>query len=463
MDGTGSALLAALLACAGGGGDDVVKLRNGRIVVGSVSIGETAKESVLVRPWDSDSSLVLRWDQLAAGEQGRLLAATAPARPNAEKVDGIRVITFSRIVEGVLIREEADRLLIKTSEARAPVAVPKGGLAGRADHVALPEEVAYTAEERIERRAARLKADDDEGLLDLAGLASRWGLPAKAKEFCRRAEALKPSRTEEIEARLAAWEALARDRQAAALLEDIGRLAKKAEFPRALELARTLLADWPETSAARESKDLVSRLEAGAREWKDKKGDVLARLVPEAYRQKLTERIAQASRLTPFAEARAAVGEFDARVVEDLARDFKSAPDEIRVAWDRRERRIRTVGFASGSWVILGGQEGGLDSDAKFIPVHRNLAKPPPPPVDLGVKLDTAQDWWAKAGTYERRDWLEAEYARTSAVLQRTFKERHCSRCVGEGALPARRMAIDVSAKCPRCHGVKTDRSVEYQ
>ncbi|HVR83262.1 MAG TPA: hypothetical protein VMU54_03065, partial [Planctomycetota bacterium] len=397
-------------------------------------------------------------------EIDRLLkTSVATGRSTTDTITGIRVHTLSRTVEGVLVQEEPDRLHIKTAASRTPVVVPKAAIVGRSDRVELPEADAYGAEERIERRMARLGSDDFEGTVEIAGLASRWGLYARAKELYRRAASIAPSRKDEVEALVGASDALARERQAADLLGDIGRSVQKADYARALELARTLLLAWSDTQAARQNPDLVSKLEAEAEVWKLRKSEILARRVPESYRQKLAERIVQVAHLERFPEVRTAVGELDSRIVQEIAGELKSTPEEIGAAWDRRERRVRTVGFGSGSWIILGGQDGGLDSDAKFLPVQRNLTKPPPEAIPLGLKLDTSSEWWGKAGTYERRDWIEAEFARTSSAVQKTLKERRCSRCLGEGTLPVSRRGIDCVAKCPRCHGAKIDQSAEYR
>jgi hypothetical protein len=315
----------------------------------------------------------------------------------------------------------------------------------------------------VDRRLAQVDPRDFEGLAGLAGLASRLGLYAKAREIYLRAAALDPARNEEIESLIGATEALARERRAADTLRDIHRLARKAEYAAAMALARSLVDGSGDTEAVRQNKDLVSDLEKEAKEWTVRKSEVLARRVPDAWRQELAERIAQTARLAKFPDARAAVALLDEEIVEELAAEMKSTPDEIRTAWGRRERRARKIWFGTGSWILLGGRSGGLDTEAQFIPVQRNTAKPPPPPIPLGLKLDTTDDWWAKASKYDRMDWLEAEYGRTSTAVSKSLRERRCSRCTGEGEQRVSRKGIDCTVVCPRCHGAKVDQSVEYQ
>ena len=62
-----------------------------------------------------------------------------------------------------------------------------------------------------------------------------------------------------------------------------------------------------------------------------------------------------------------------------------------------------------------------------------------------------------------RLDWIEAEFARLTAGVAKTIRERRCIRCVGVGELSVSRKGIDCSAICPRCHGSKVDQSMEYR
>ncbi len=456
--------LLALLLLSPGPEEDGVRLRSGKIISGSIHLDESSKDGFTVRPWDSSGAVFIRWSQLTAAEIDRVMnKPPAVARPAVELIDGIRVHTISRTVVGVLVRDDGDRLSIKTSDSRTPVVVPRSAILSRDDRAAIPESEAYAAEERIERRAARLDPKDVQGAIDLAGTAARWGLFEKAKELYLRAAAGDPARNEEIQSLIGASEALARERQAANVLGEIGRLARRAEYAQAIALARSLLADHAETEVARRNKGLVAELEKEAKDWTVRKAEILARRVPDAYREKLPEKLLQAARLSKIGEARTMAVRMDEEIVKELAAEMKSTVDEIRTAWTGREKKIRTVGFGAGSWIILGGRSGGLDTEAKFQPVQRNTAKPPPPPIPLGVKLDTPEDWWMKASKYDRLDWIEAEFARVTAAVTKVTRERRCSRCVGAGELSVSRRGIDCTAICPRCHGSKVDQSMEYR
>ena len=443
---------------------DVVRLRSGKVLSGSIHLDESTKDGFALRSWDTGGTVFVRWDQVTTAEIDRILHRSAlPSQPTGDLLAGIRVHTNARTVVGELVKEDADRLSIKTSDSRTPVVVPKSAVIGRDDRVSVPESEVYSPEERVDRRLERAGARDVDALLAVAAFASRLGLHVKAREIYVRAATIEPARNEEIESLIGATEALARERRAVDALREIDRLARKADFAAAIARARSLMAESADTETVRQSKDLVADLEKESKEWTLHKAEVLARRVPDAYRQLLVEKLAQAARLAKFPEARAAAARLDEDIVRALAEEMKSTPDEIRAAWARRERRARKIWFGTGSWILLGGQSGGLDTDAKFIPVQRNTAKPPPPPILLGLKLDTPEEWWEKASKYDRLDWLEADYARTSPAVSRTMRERRCSRCTGEGEMRVSRLGIDCTTKCSRCHGAKVDQSVEYQ
>ena len=443
---------------------DMVRLRSGKVLSGSIHLDESTKDGFALRSWDTGGMVFIRWTQLTPAEIDRVLNRTVlPARPAAETIPGIRVHTHARTVVGLLVREEPDRLSIKTSDSRTPIAVPKSAILGRDDRVAVPESEVYSPEEQVERRLAKADPRNVDDLMAVAAFASRSGLHAKAREIYQKAAAVEPARNEEIESLIGATEALARERHAADGLREIDRLARKAEYDAAIARARALLKESAETETIRQNKDLVENLEKEAKEWTVHKAEVLARRVPDAYRLKLAEKFAQAARMAKFAEARAEVALMDGAIAQELAAEMKSTADEIRTAWGRREKRARKIWYGTGSWIVLGGQSGGLDTDAKFVPVQRNTAKAPPPPIPLGLKLDTPEDWWEKASKYDRLDWLEAEYGRTSTAVSRTLRDRRCSRCIGEGEVRTSRRGIDCTATCSRCHGAKVDQSVEYQ
>jgi hypothetical protein len=209
--------------------------------------------------------------------------------------------------------------------------------------------------------------------------------------------------------------------------------------------------------------------------------DEATKKLVDAYRAKITALVQQtASPKIKIDEALAAAAKFDERAVEELSAKLKVTPDEIKAAWAKREKKPKKVAAGDGSWIFLGGQDGGLDSAVKGTPVQeRDIAddlidrnpsvltkrkpKPPPEPVPLGKPLKTKDEWWTTSSVDERRALVEAEWARKSAAVEKSEDTKDCPTCKGKGALNVNRGGIGLSAVCARCHGAKSDLTVVHE
>lgn len=178
-----------------------------------------------------------------------------------------------------------------------------------------------------------------------------------------------------------------------------------------------------------------------------------------------------------FEEATAKAAKLEETLLAESAEKLGITPNEVREAWKKRERKPRKVTYGDGSWIVLGGQDGGLDSDVKGTPVAdstdlvgggpsiltRRKKLPPPGPVPLGKPLKTKDEWWATATSGERSAYVEAEFARKSTIVEKKEDSKKCPTCNGKGLLNIRRGGIGLTAICSRCHGTKEDVLVTYE
>lgn len=219
----------------------------------------------------------------------------------------------------------------------------------------------------------------------------------------------------------------------------------------------------------------------GALQDKEAPPDPLVQKVCDMYRARAAALLAQGSgSKTKLEEALAQAAKLDDAVVDEVSKKLKLTPDEVRDAWKKRDRKPRKATYGDGSWVVLGGQDGGLDSAVKGTPrndkdfvegaIDRNPSvltkrKPPAPPepVPLGKPLKTRDEWWATASSSERLSFVEAEYARKSTRVERKEEAKKCSACSGKGEVNVNRGGIGLAARCARCHGVKEDLLVTYE
>jgi hypothetical protein len=171
-----------------------------------------------------------------------------------------------------------------------------------------------------------------------------------------------------------------------------------------------------------------------------------------------------------FEEALEKAAKLEEELLKESAEKLGLSPDEVREAWKKRDRKPRKLSYGDGSWIALGGQDGGLDSDVKGRPADtgelipsgpsiltRRKPPPPPEPVPLGKPLKTKDQWWATASGAERAAFVECEFVRKSTLLEKKEDSKKCATCSGKGTVNVNRGGIGLAAICPRCHGSKED------
>ncbi len=177
-----------------------------------------------------------------------------------------------------------------------------------------------------------------------------------------------------------------------------------------------------------------------------------------------------------FEEAAAKAAKLEETIVVESAEKLGITVDEVRDAWKKRERKSRKLTYGDGSWIVLGGQDGGLDSDVKgrpadtgeLIPSGPSILtrrKPPPPaePVPLGKPIKTKEEWWVSATGSERAAFVEGEFVRKSSMVDKKEDSKKCATCNAKGTLHVNRGGIGLATVCSRCHGSKEDVLLAYE
>jgi tetratricopeptide (TPR) repeat protein len=485
-------ILAVLLLASpafAGSEQDTVRLKSGRILTGIVLVDESNREGFTVQRWDTGGVVFVHWNQITDLEKNRLANRMPEVRPVGVMLDGVRAMTAGRDVVGVLVKEDASNLQIKTKDAKAPVQVPKSALLRPQELVKIPEADAYSSDEMVDSRQAKANEKDYAAMLDLGKFAASLRLYERAKECYTKASAADASKKEEIEGIIAQNDTLIKEGKAAALVAQVKEYVETIEFAKALETIKKLNADFSDTEVAKQNRDLAASVEKKAKDFESKRVEYLAENVPQAYKDRrstLFNQYATASKYK-IGEALQHANKIDEEVVSELAKRMKSTPEEISAAWGKRELKPKTVSYGDGSWIVKGGQDGGLDTDAKTQPNanpngnnnknngggfgftggnNRNTGgkgNQPNQPVPLGKKLETKDEWWSTASSSDRRNFVEAEYAKNSGAVKKEVKTKKCSVCNGEGIRKETRQGIQCDCKCLRCHGSKEDDIIVYQ
>lgn len=475
-------ILAGMLAfsfAAGAAAEDGVRLRNGKYLSGTVSLKEEDKEGFEIQKWDGSGAIRVLWSQIPEAEKARLLGKPRSAAASATLIDGIRIITSNREVIGLLVKEEAGQILVKVRDQKLPIPIPASAVVRR-ENVRLPETEVYTPDEMVDNRALQADATNADAMLEVAAFAAGLKLYDRAKEFLLKAAALDPARKEFFDRKIAENEVFVKEGKAAAALASIRKLMEDLEYAKAIEEAKKFLADFADTDVGKQNKDLLATLEKESKDFEGRRAEVLKDKVPELWKIRRSSYLSQySSGKYKLAEARTAVQKLDAEVAAELAKKFKVTPEEIAKAWDAREPKNRSVSYGSGTWIVKGGQDGGLDTNEKYTPQQRQQQTVNDPfgafnsgrrrqpqqqkPVDLGKKLQSSEEWWQSVSAADRKNWLEADYAATSPNVKKVKEDtRKCPECNGEGEMKANRMGQNVTVKCPRCHGVQTDLIIVY-
>ena len=212
---------------------------------------------------------------------------------------------------------------------------------------------------------------------------------------------------------------------------------------------------------------------------KDPAPDPFVQKVSDMVRSRCAALVAQASgSKVKLEEAVAKAAKLDEAIVEEASKKLGITPDEVRDAWKKREKKSRKVTYGDGSWIVLGGQDGGLDSAVKGTPIRdavdgivgggpsiltRRKPPPPPEPVPLGKPLKTKDEWWTTASSAERAAFVEAEFARKTSMVEKKEEAKKCAACGGKGAVNVSRGGIGLTVVCSRCHGSKEDLVVVYE
>jgi hypothetical protein len=179
--------------------EDVIRLRNGRILVGSIEIDHKVPDGFTVTQWDTGGVLWIRWHHVSDDEKDRLLRRPRPSWASTALLDGVRLLNSSGELLGLLVRESYSEILIKTKDSRRPLRIQKQSLLRPPEMKKVTEADVYSADERVDLHAATADEKDFSAMVGLGDFAARLRLYGRAKEFYLKALAADPSRGRELQ------------------------------------------------------------------------------------------------------------------------------------------------------------------------------------------------------------------------------------------------------------------------
>lgn len=430
---------------------EVIRLKNGRVLVGTILEDEEKSEGFRFLPADKDSPIFLMWSQISAADRERLQGGgTAPDTAEADLIDGVRIITNIRIVEGVVLTENETDITLKNAQGTPIIA--KSAILKRL-LIKIKKLSIYTPLELLQAKESELPMKNPDSLIILGSYARELKQYNEALKYFERAVEMDPSKQAQVVQLLESLQTEMRESDAADILAEIQKLERSAKFDEAEALCAKLTDEYAETHTAKGNKGILDRIKEEGKKYRENRDKFLEQKVVERWKALISSAVGKySSSSVTFDEAAKYVGDsMDKEIVDQIAKQFSINDQEVVAYWGKRPNQPQSAGYDSGSWIVGGGTTG---SDYQGSDIPQNEIR----------MLQSDLEWWKSASSTTRKKWLTAYYADTSSNIKKLEKKNDtkCSQCRGEGAVPADRGGKRVNVICPRCHGVKNDITITY-
>lgn len=476
------------------GGDELVRLRDGRLLIGLIESHDLDGFDLALAP--SDGRLRLAWSDLFPGEDTRLLqklgyqTETSVPTTVAHRV----LLKNGKEVIGRILRQDASGIEVRTLDAT--VMVPPHMLAAPPQEIVVDAATVLTPEQFYSERLPAISPEDAYAQFHFAQeLAQMFGLD-RAKERYLAARELAVAAADQplitrIDGALVTLEQLILNQAEASALEAIRRAMYREKFEEAEAGLLAFAEQFPQPRLRDAFRDLRTKFQSEreqaitrylARNW-------YVRAMDEVKRRAL-DREAGVEQLLAWVES-----ELPARIRQRLTEELAAMDDELDPTaldglWQRRleQGAVRhRASFGDGTWIL--GEERARAGMEKEKPAEEadgktEAQKEMEDRVQRYLKNLEAQrraasgaaaegeatpdDWWLQATVTERAQFLLAYYAEYSGDYEVTsFDFDACPVCGGTGVIES----IETGAqgaqtrrlRCGLCHGVAVKRALSFR
>lgn len=454
-----TSLLFLILALASLAFSTTIRTRNGDLLSGEITSHDD--KGFTLHRHDTGGDVTIAWEQLDADEAKRVQdLLKLPEEKEELMIDGSRLtLDDGTTVEGKITDDRPDLVVIKTLTGNRQV--PRARIQ-KVDPVQIPALAFCTAQELYDQQAKSLDAKDAKAQYAMGQFCIRVKLFDKAKEHFDAALALDPSMGPEIQKRLSVVDRTAKESEAQALKDQANSLLAAQKFDEALAAAKKLASDFGGTAAGRDADALVKKITDDQTAFASDKGKFLgSKVVDEWYNEmdSLLRKAATQKGLT-LAQAKTYVEKaLTTEIKQKLADSLKLKADDLDAAWRSRQvADAKSASYGEGTWVIdnmrsRGSDPASLDDVQERAKNDTTIAAEQK---KLALDMSKApEDWWAKASTQVKMNWLRAYNAeRNLTVVEAKYEA--CASCKGKGLLGG-------AALCKRCNGLRADRVVTYK
>ncbi|MHC5019410.1 MAG: DnaJ-like cysteine-rich domain-containing protein [Planctomycetota bacterium] len=470
---------------------DVIRFRNGVVLHGEVI--ESDQQWFKFRRYDTGGVVTLSWDQIIEEDRALLrdhLGLEFNEKEEGPKVRGLRLYLKSgETVEGLLDgdRTTEGEIWLTTTAGAFPYKTP---MIERKEEVDLDvlsvysREQAYTVE--VQRRTdAGEPVDGAEGHNSLGEYCMSIGYYDKAKEHFESVQSADAGyQTEAIKNTLERLELLIRDQDALNLYQEVEKLIANKKFTEAEAKWKELQDQHPEAVVVEENADKIEdRIEEQRNKYlesqvKPRFFNALRLVVNKRSREKYDVVDGIKEEFTLKAAKTWARKEAGKEAAAIVAEQLQITADEVKDVFARRRSfDFRRATYGDGTFIVekanvslpksgsssqlaklLKGRGVNPGALNKLLGGQQNAKK----------NLKTPDDWWKKASTSKRSQWMTAYYAENGGDMEIVrIDTRNCSTCGGKGYLTFMTPGAEVGGMkyrhCPRCHGLGHDRTAVYR
>lgn len=453
---------------------DVIHLRTGEAVKGRPVQERSNEKYLTVEDYLTGSFRRFAWEAVDVADRNRLHALWRWETTGQTTVEG--VLIEYRLGDGStteirgVVEKETDSTVHLQRDGKI-LEIPKARIVSQ-DPEELDVREVWSPAQLIDRQKEAMKAEG----VDFENLSARdhWRIGTyaewvegyeTAREHYTAAAADEDFLKKDLaKQRLGRVEALLRDRAALDALQDVRFKLRMNLFRKVRTMLDAFGEKHPEASEA-----VLQKLASIRADFDERRTMVLQRearrhfvdIVKDLIHDKIREKDVAITDVTTWTRRELPEEAFARLSGRVLARFDDVTPEEAELFWEGRDKgQWKRVTYGGGTFIVdppkikppkarrgRGGQRGGGGGGLQ----------PPKPP--------TRDQWWEKASTREREQWVLAYFIERSELFALGEREyRPCSMCHGVGLLSKTVHTGDVwTYLCTRCGGAQHDVIVKYR
>ena len=457
---------------------DVIHLRTGETVKGRPLRDRSDKDILVMEDYLSGSVRSLAWSVVEEADKLRLQRDWGWMNRALEAVKGHRLVQelaggATQDVRGKIVKEDDVNYHIQLGGR--VLKIRKDQVLEKVEEDMDPRDI-WSPEQLVERFTEELGKDPAVDLENpdghvhwrIAEYARQAGDFATAKthyEACASDETYQNATV--AKQRLADVEALLRDEAALLSLRNIRMALSLKSFERVRAGLEEFATNHPDAG-----EQIQQRLEKTKADFVKRRADFFQleakinfpKLLLKMIKTKVAEKEIGISDATAWTRRELPDQAFEALATKLQGRDEAVTPEEARAFWEnRRKSGWKTASYGAGTFIV---------EPPKIKPPKRRAPRRSKgrsggaaPQVQI-PKPPTRDQWWARAPSKERQQWVMAFFVENSGLFEVAEEAKYslCPKCNGAGLeSKALQTGGTLAYLCTRCGGAQRDKRVRFR